>query len=122
MAGQEPNAVEDADCENTSLAGLAEVWEKDSSLRGHLLAKGTLLAWPSDSQVGVISFKTMSLNAPLLEHLLRLWCPQLPTGKTVVIDHVREQAELLKHVVNQNQEFKKNTAVFVAYFSFPISV
>ena len=75
-----------------NLKGLAALWEKDETVRRHVLAKGSLLNWPEKKLTGVITFETLALNGPLLSHLLTIWIPQNDIGKTVHIDHVREEA------------------------------
>lgn len=90
-----PNAnldpIEEGDPSLTSLDGLAKMWEDTEILRDRLLGTGSLLTWPDPKLTGVITFHTLSYNAKLIERILQLWCPQVDTPKTVVIDQVREE-------------------------------
>lgn len=86
-----PDPIEEGDPSLTSLDGLAKMWEDTEILRDRLLGTGSLLTWPEKKLTGVITFHTLSYNARLIERVLQLWCPQVETPKTVVIEQVREQ-------------------------------
>lgn len=75
-----------------SLDGLAGLWNGDETIRSIVLHSGSLLQWPDPKKTGVINFATMAQNAVVLEHLIRIWCPQVPEPRTISIDHAREQA------------------------------
>lgn len=81
----------------TSLVGLGAMWEEDELLRGRALREtgGSLLSWPQQKLVGVITFQTLSHNAKCMAHVLEKWCPQVSEPKTVNIDQVRAEDRLL---------------------------
>lgn len=90
MAAGGPGMVEEGG-EGTSLEGLGDAWEADPVVRAQCLKNNSLLVWPDKRLIGVISFTTISLNVRVMELLLKLWCPQSSSGKTVNIDEVRKQ-------------------------------
>ena len=77
-----------------TLEGLAGAWESDQVIRSHALKMGTMLAWPSPKHVGVVTFETISKNARVMDLLLKLWCPQLTSAKTVNVDQLRAEERL----------------------------
>ena len=77
-----------------TLEGLAGSWESDQVIRSHALKMGTMLAWPSPKHVGVVTFETISKNARVMDLLLKLWCPQLTSAKTVNVDQLRAEERL----------------------------
>ena len=86
-----PDPIEEGDPSLTSLDGLAKMWEDTEILRDRLLGSGSLLTWPEKKLTGVITFLTLAYNAKLIERILQVWCPQVETTKTVVIEQIREQ-------------------------------
>ena len=74
------------------LAGVGTIWENDEVIRGQLLQTGSLLKWPNEKMIGVISFTTAAHNARVLWHVLETWCQQVAEPKTVKIEDVRREA------------------------------
>lgn len=82
--------------ESKSLDPLATLWEDDPVIRQNVLQNKALLVWPSKKKTGVITFETMALNCKVLEKVLDVWCPRVPTAKTVAIEPVRDEACMSK--------------------------
>ena len=96
------------------LEGLGAIWENDEVIRGHLLLTGSLLKWPNEKLMGVISFATAAHNARVLWHVLDKWCPQIKEPKTVKIDDVRKEAGQVTNVfLVQTKEGLKSSGLFV---------
>ena len=75
-----------------ALDGLATCWEKNKSIRHHMLATGNLMKWPSPTLVGVVNFQTIALNHKVLERTLRLWLKRTDVLKTINIYAARREA------------------------------
>lgn len=73
------------------LEGLADDFESDSSIRKTTLRTKALLTWVAPNKVGVVTNKSLKLNAPILEVVLRKWCPVAPNRKTVPVGYLKKE-------------------------------
>eukprot|EP00435_Cladocopium_sp_Y103_P070850 s275_g36.t1 len=103
----------DAPVEGTSLEGLWKQWDNDETIRRFALKTGTLLSWPSPKHTGVLNFETMGRNVRVLSYLMEIWCPQVPTAKTINIDQIR--AEVRMHRSNQGWDDDEDPAIQSLY-------
>ena len=76
----------------TPLKDSAQLWKGDKNIRKFGLNNHSLLQWLSPQQVGVVSNKSLKLNAHILEILLHKWCPNAPDRKTVPIGWLKLEA------------------------------
>ena len=74
------------------LKGFSTALEGDKNIRKFGLNNHSLLQWLSPQQVGVVSNKSLKLNAHILEILLHKWCPNAPDRKTVPIGWLKLEA------------------------------
>ena len=74
------------------LKGFSTALEGDKNIRKFGLNNHSLLQWLSPQQVGVVSNKSLKLNANILEILLHKWCPNAPDRKTVPIGWLKLEA------------------------------
>lgn len=95
-----------AEDESKSLAPLAKLWESDPTIRQIVLQNKALLVWPTKQKTGVITFETMAMNCKVLEKVLDVWCPRVPTAKTVAIEPVRDEACMSKTMQWSNNFFQ----------------
>ena len=74
------------------LKGFCTALEGDKEIRKFGLRNQALLQWLSPKHVGVVSNKSLKLNASVLEILLHKWCPNAPDRKTVPIGWLKLEA------------------------------
>ena len=60
---------------------LAELWESDNIIRSRGREQKCLTRWLSSKTKGIASMRGIYLNAEVLLHVAKLWCPLLPTAK-----------------------------------------
>jgi hypothetical protein len=72
------------------LQGLADDLEDVAAIRKYCLKNKALLSWLSPQKVGVVSNKSLKMNAPVLEIVLRKWCPVAPDRKTVPVNFLKK--------------------------------
>ena len=82
------------------LQGLADDLEDVAAIRKYCLKNKALLSWLSPQKVGVVSNKSLKMNAPVLEIVLRKWCPVAPDRKTVPVNFLKKQAGCNNHCNN----------------------
>ena len=73
------------------LSNLAEAWDNHSKVRRAVMEHGQLLSWPDPTRVGVVSLPTLSRNFDVVMELLKIYLPQVPSGKTAYVDDLKEQ-------------------------------
>lgn len=74
------------------LDGLGAAFENCKEIRKHTLNHQGLLKWLAPEKVGVITNKSLKLNAQVLEHVLQIWCPVAPDRKTVPVGALKLEA------------------------------
>ena len=76
-----------------ALDGLAELWNRNKSIREHMLQTGNLCTWTSPKLVGVTTFETAAPNFRVLVRLLRIWLPRAgEVLKTINVYAARREA------------------------------
>ena len=74
---------------NVDLTGLAKAWEKDDDIRSSALQHGCLLAWCDPKTIGLVSLKSLKLNARVLIKLLEIYLPKVADNKSCYVDTVK---------------------------------
>ena len=74
---------------------LARLWEEDRVLRARGRETKALTKWSNPKVRGIPSMKAINLNAELLLHVARVWCPLVPQAKSPPIPLLRKEAGLL---------------------------
>ena len=82
------------------LSKLAEAWDNNKKVRRACMEHGQLLSWPDPTRVGVISLPALSRNFDVVMELLKIYLPQVPSGKTAYVDDLKEQVGLLIMFMN----------------------
>lgn len=77
------------------LNGLADVWEKNKTIRRHALKEMSLLGWPSQEQTGVISQDALASNCDVILEAIEVWCPQVSVPKAMPVEDLKVEADLL---------------------------
>ena len=85
------------------LEGLGVALENAKFIRKYALNHQALLQWLAPNKVGVVSNKSLKLNAAVLEIILRHWCPNAADSKTVPIGWLKlEAGEFGNSIFGQN--------------------
>ena len=71
---------------DSALAGLADMWESNSDFRRKVMQRKSLLEWPSESQVGVMSYESLGKNIDLLLPAIRIYCSRFPAKSPCIAD------------------------------------
>ena len=78
--------------ESNSLSGLHIQWEKNDAVRANVYKKEAVLEWSSTKTTGVPSMENLSLNAKLIFEAAKIWVPQRPEPKTLIVDDLKYEA------------------------------
>ena len=74
------------------LEGLASELEDIPGIRKATMKNQSLLQWLAPNKVGVVTNKSLKLNAHVLEVILKKWCPVGPDRKTVPVGFLKVEA------------------------------
>ena len=85
---------EEPQTRSNPLQGLADDLEDIAAIRKYTMKNKALLSWPSPQKVGVVSNKSLKMNARVLEIVLMKWCPVAPDRKTVPVHFLKQQARV----------------------------